>query len=272
MVIKVATISRHERSPQSSRSATAAVVSTLAVKAPAPALCSSSSSSTAPPVRCSCRPCAGSMSSLQGRSAQGRDRLAGRRQGRVVEARLGKHQLARDRRRGVLVERVAPGHFAGKPVALRLDRRGHVAEQPVELARQRAVARLMLENQAGERLEAAQGRIVGQRRQERLRRGQAVGQRAERVDLEIEQSVAGKERLPLRIVDRREVGVVGTQRVGQSARGGLNPLRRPALNHRHDRIGKFRERLPECAIVLAERHFAEIMSVVSVSMRRLVSV
>ena len=191
---------------------------------------------------------------VAGVGAQGLDRGPRERQRLLIEARLRDHQPT-DRGRGLaLLQRLAPRHLARAAGELRRDRLGHLAEQPVELFRQSAAGVALGLRELDEGREPAQARIRGQRGQQRLGRGQAIAEVGELVQIEIEQAMAGEERLARRMVDGGEVLLVGAQRRRQVGGGLLDALRRGAFDDRHDRLLEPGERPHERDVVAAERH------------------
>ena len=110
----------------------------------------------------------------------------------------------------------------------------------------------MREREGEEIGEPAQAGILGERREQRLRFSQLIGQRREIVEGQVKQGVTCKERLAGRIVDGAEL-VARAQRISQGARSPLHPLRTAALDHGDHRVAESGKRLGEIPQVAAKR-------------------
>ena len=106
---------------------------------------------------------------------------------------------------------------------------------------------------AGDELDqAAEGRIGCQRAQQWLRCSKLIGQLVEIVETQIEETVAGEERVAGGEVDGPEMLAVGPQPGGEFGCCLLDTLRRGAVDHHDDRVVELGESTLESEVVLTE--------------------
>ena len=109
------------------------------------------------------------------------------------------------------------------------------------------------ERQAQHPRKAAQGGVLAERREQGLDLGQAVAERFQLVQLEIEQAVAPEEGIALRIEDVAKQAWAGADLGGQARRGVLGQVRRRRLDDHGQVVGELREGLAQRPVVTPER-------------------
>ena len=186
---------------------------------------------------------------LRGDPADMGDRGRRRLERAVVEHRLHQHEA---RRRAFLcaLQQRLPGEGARSAQTLGLHHGGDAPERHREVV----LGAALLERHVQHLRQAAQARVLCQGGEQRLGRGQAVGQLRQLLDVQIEKSAPPEKEFTAGQVDTAEQRLLVAQPVRQLLRRRLYALGGRSVDHRHDEVVELWEGAIERQIIAAKGH------------------